>query len=142
MQHALTGSEGEGWGLLAVQKVILGVKSPLVCQPGLGLVYWRNANQLEITPVAGTPAPCWSDGAPTSWPAVYFNGQQSDDPCCPPLQPTPSYLIAVLCNCLMFEEPWIRCRGGGSLEKIVNVLHWSRLCSAHEKKLNVSGDEN
>ena len=49
--------------------------------------------------------------------------------------------IFLLCNCLMFEEPWIRCRGGGSLEKIVNVLHWSRLCSAW-KKLNVSGDEN
>ena len=59
MQHALTGSEGEGWGALGSAEGDPGGQvPPLVCQPGLGLVYWRNANLLEITPVAGTPAPC------------------------------------------------------------------------------------
>ena len=50
LQHALTGSGGEGWGVLAVQEVIRGSKPPPVCQPGLGLVYWPDAKHTQITP--------------------------------------------------------------------------------------------
>ena len=56
LQHALTGSGGEGWGWEGFGRPggDPRVKTPPVCQPGLGPVYWPNAKHTQIAPpVAG-----------------------------------------------------------------------------------------